>query len=212
MGRLGALVHGMGALAWFAGIGRLVAAVRRAVRPVSGQPRRARLQPDGGRAVPGMGLAVAVCAQHRAGRYRPLYPSWHPRNAGLFTAAAGGATGPHAGSGGTARASQGNSSQCICTDGGTGTVLHLYGVRVLLRGRDAQGPARLRADGRTDRFGPLLRDDPTVWTSLGPVRAQADLPAWGGPDRYLRLHLFRASEHRCPGPDLPCDRAVAHPP
>ncbi len=68
VGRLGADVDGMGARRQVARADRILAAIRRALRPVPGQSCRARLQPDVGRQLPRLGLAHSVRAQPRAGR------------------------------------------------------------------------------------------------------------------------------------------------
>ena len=67
MGRLGAAVDGMGAHQPASRLHHLVAAARRAGRPAAGQRRRAGVQLDLRRPVPGLGLAHPVPAQHRHG-------------------------------------------------------------------------------------------------------------------------------------------------
>ena len=67
---------------------RVLAAIRRSLRTVPGQSRRAGLQPDVRRAVPDLGLAHSRSPEHRPGRRRPLHPARHPRNAGLLEAVA----------------------------------------------------------------------------------------------------------------------------
>ena len=78
VGRIRAAGDGMVAHAWPARAGRLVAAIRRAVRPVPVDRGRRGLQRLVGRSVPGLGLAHSVRAVDRAGRRRPVDPSRHP--------------------------------------------------------------------------------------------------------------------------------------
>ena len=63
---------------------RVMAAIRRALRTVPGQSRRARLQPDVGREFPRLGLAHSVRAQPRPGGGRPLHPARHHGDAGVL--------------------------------------------------------------------------------------------------------------------------------
>jgi predicted MFS family arabinose efflux permease len=67
-------------------LGGVLAAIRRAVRPVPGESRCARLQPDVRRSVRHLGLAHSLRAVDHSGRRRPVDPPRHFRNAGVPSA------------------------------------------------------------------------------------------------------------------------------
>ena len=83
MGRLGAAGDGMVAHARPARPGGVVAAIRRAVRPVPVEPRDPGVQRLVGRSVRRLGLADSVRAFDHSGRRRPVDPARHPRDAGV---------------------------------------------------------------------------------------------------------------------------------
>src|SRR3984893_13194453 len=75
MGRLGAVVDGMGAHQPPSRLYHLLAAVRRAGRAAIGKSSGVRIQRDFRRPVPGLGLAHPVHAEHRHGCGRALKPA-----------------------------------------------------------------------------------------------------------------------------------------
>ncbi len=160
MGRLGAAVDGMGAQRSLARFRRIMAAVRRALRVVPRQPRRARLQPDVRRSIPDLGLAHPVRAEPRAGRGRPLHPARHHGNAGIHQTAGRTQDRPHADADRDPATSEGNPAFGIRPDGRAGAVLHLHGLRVLLRHRHAARVAQLPALRGAGGLGIVVRLDP----------------------------------------------------
>ena len=119
-----------------------LAAVRRALRPVSLQPRHARVQCHRRRPVPRLGLARAVRAQHRAGRRRPVDPARHPGDAGVPPAGDRAQDRARADPGSDPQAAEGDRALRLAAPGRAGAVLHLHRLRVRLRDRHA---ARCRA-------------------------------------------------------------------
>ena len=83
MGRLRFAFDGMGPAQQRTRLPVILAAIRRSGRPVPCQSRGSRLQPDVRGCLSGVGLAYPVCAEHRAGRHRPVDPASHPGNAGV---------------------------------------------------------------------------------------------------------------------------------
>src|SRR5215471_20730131 len=89
MGRIGSHRDGMGKVQPFAGVYRIMAAVRRAVRTVSRPPCRSGAQPDVGRTVPVVGLAGAVRPEPHSGGDRALDSPRYSRDPGLYASRPG---------------------------------------------------------------------------------------------------------------------------
>ena len=178
---------------------RVLAAIRRAVRTVPRQPRRAGFQPDVRRAVPGLGLAHSVRAQPRPGRRRPLHPARHSGDAGVRQAAGRAQDRAHPDAGRDQAASEGNPALRICTHGRAGAVLHLHRVRLLLRHRHPARLPQLPAHRGAGGLRAVVCLDSRVRSSVRPDRPQEHVHDRGGGDRRVRLHLFRDAEHRIGG-------------
>ena len=184
---------------------RLLAAIRRAGRPVPRQPRRAGLQRDLRRPVPRLGLAHPVPAQHRPGR----------------------ASGSRSGSASSRRRS---SAQLVAENrierAPMLEVIKRQPKEIILSAPSRAWPSRRRSTSSPPLSSPtaparctclarppavavlvglggVVLHDPARRASVGPVRPQAHLPDRRGRDRRLRLHLLRDAEHRVPGADLP---------
>ena len=160
MGRLGADVDGMGADQRPSRLYRLVAAIRRAVRAVSGEPGGAGVQRDLRPAVHHLGLAHPVHPQHRPGRDRPLYPARHPRDPGLFAARRRRPRRARAGARSHQAPAARDHPDRAGADGRAGAVLHLH--RLCLHLWD-DGPAQLArsaADRGAGRLGRVVLYDP----------------------------------------------------
>src|SRR4051794_15499421 len=75
MGWLGSLGDGMVSYKSFSRIHRVLAAIRRTLRPLSRQYRRVSVQSDVGRTIPRLGLENTLPLEPHPGRRRPLHPT-----------------------------------------------------------------------------------------------------------------------------------------
>ena len=141
MGRLGAAGDGMVAHPRPARPGRLLAAIRRALRAAVVESRDPGVQRMGGRRLPDLGLAHSVCALDRPGRRRPVDPARHPGDAGVPATPGQGEDreGPDRRS--HQEAAKGDHPLGAAADVRTGAVLHLHRLHLRLRGRHAEDVA-----------------------------------------------------------------------
>ena len=117
------------------------------------------------------GWRIPFLRQHRAGRHRPVDPPGHSGDADVPRAGRGDRIERATGRRGVPPAGEGGVPQRVRAHGGTGAVLHLHRVRVLLRRRHAEGVARHAADRRAGRVAAVVRLHPARRPSVGPVRA-----------------------------------------